>query len=216
MAISNIHISFPTPVEISEECQRFLDEALTAICEDYELSNPSRVMWVFGVGGTPPPGFMFDEPRGEWDMTTLNFEITERERYEGETTTQHSDLRRVFHERDKFRDQVIDTCKRAERAEKANRDETGWQLRQQRRLRLGAWQGDPARATYGAHRILARVRERRRDRHRAADFARHPESREVKSKWPRRLTSAVKLSASMMSTSLQNSRAFPSWHARTA
>ena len=134
MAISKIHISFPTPVEISEECQRFIDEALTAICEDYELSNPSRVMWVFGVGGTPPPGFMFDEPHGDWDMSTLNYEITERERYEGETTTQHSDLRRVFHERDKFRDQVIDTCKRAERAEKACREETGWLIE---RIHLG-------------------------------------------------------------------------------
>ncbi len=132
--ITSISISFPVPVEATEETQRFLDEALTAICEDYELDNPQRVMWVFGVGGTPPPGFMFDEPRGDWDMSTLNFEIAERERYEGETTVQRSALRRTLHERDKFRDQVIDTCKRAERAEARLKDETGWLVE---RIHLG-------------------------------------------------------------------------------
>ena len=124
--VVRISIAFPVPVEITGETSRFLDEALTAICEDYETDNPGRVMWVFGQGGTPPPGFFFDEPRGEWDMTALNFEIAERERGDAEKTRQRSDLRRAFHERDKFRDQVIDTCKRAERAEKALQDETGW------------------------------------------------------------------------------------------
>lgn len=60
------------------------------------------------------------------DMSALNIEITERERYDNEETHQRSALRTAFHERDKFRDQVIDTCKRAERAEKALQDETGW------------------------------------------------------------------------------------------
>ncbi len=124
--ITRIEIGFPVAVEVTEEVQRFLDEALTAICEDYEMDHTDRVMWVFGVGGTPPPGFMFDEPVGDWDMSVLNFEIMERERYASEITSQHSALRKVFHERDKFRDQAIDTCKRAERAEKALQDETGW------------------------------------------------------------------------------------------
>lgn len=124
--ITRIEIGFPVAVEVTEEAQRFLDEALTAICEDYEMDHTDRVMWVFGVGGTPPPGFMFDEPVGDWDMSVLNFEIMERERYASETTSQRSALRTAFHERAKFRDQVIDTCKRAERAEKALQDETGW------------------------------------------------------------------------------------------
>ena len=124
--ITRIEIGFPVAVEVTEEAQRFLDEALTAICEDYEMDHTDRVMWVFGVGGTPPPGFMFDEPVGDWDMSVLNFEIMERERYASETTAQRSALRTAFHERAKFRDQVIDTCKRAERAEKALQDETGW------------------------------------------------------------------------------------------
>lgn len=132
--IARINISFPVPVAITAEAQRFLDEALTAICEDYELEHPDRVMWTFGQGGEPPPGFMFDEPRGAWDMSILNIEIAERERYEGETTAQRSDLRRAFHERDKFRDQVIDTCKRAERAEARLKDETGWLIE---RIHLG-------------------------------------------------------------------------------
>lgn len=124
--ITSISITFPVPVEMTEETNRFLDEALTAVCEDYENDNPDRVMWVFGQGGTPPAGWLHGEPEGEWDMAAFNIEIAERERYEGETTIQRSDLRRAFHERDKFRDQVIDTCKRAERAEKALQDETGW------------------------------------------------------------------------------------------
>lgn len=87
MSTVSIKITFPMAVDISTARQRQLDEAIAAICEEYEAAHPDRVMWPAGIGGLPPPGFMFDEPQGDWDMSVLWIDVAERERYPGERDT---------------------------------------------------------------------------------------------------------------------------------
>lgn len=77
-----INITFAMPVEISKAAHQTLHDALDMICADYERANPDRIMWAAGEGGQPPPGWYFDEPQGDWDMSILNIEVSERERYE--------------------------------------------------------------------------------------------------------------------------------------
>lgn len=79
-----INVTFPVAVEISAARQRQLDEAIGAICSDYEAAHPERIMWPAGIGGLPPPGWMFDEPKGEWDMSVLWIDVAARDRYPGE------------------------------------------------------------------------------------------------------------------------------------
>ena len=82
--ISTIRITFPVPVALSDDRHRQLEQAISAICADYERAHPDRVMWPAGIGGLPPPGFFFDEPQGDWDMSVLCIDMAERERYESE------------------------------------------------------------------------------------------------------------------------------------
>ncbi len=77
-----INVTFPLPVEMPEAAHRALHDAVEIMCAAYERAHPDRVMWAAGEGGTPPPGFFFDEPKGEWDMSALNIEVAERERYD--------------------------------------------------------------------------------------------------------------------------------------
>jgi hypothetical protein len=114
-----IEISFKEPVDIADDACRMLHDALNAICEDYEDANPGRVMWVFGSGAKPPPGWPYvdDGSTGDWNMSVETIEITERERYDTEKTRQRSEMRRWQDERHKLIWQVRDTCARAEKAE---------------------------------------------------------------------------------------------------
>lgn len=77
-----IKVSFPLPVELPPAAHRALHDALELVSAAYERAHPDRVMWAAGEGGTPPPGFYFDEPKGDWDMSVLNIEVAERERYD--------------------------------------------------------------------------------------------------------------------------------------
>lgn len=87
MSIQRISVSFPFGVEMSKAAHRALHDAVDLMCADYEKAHPDRVMWAAGEGGTPPPGFFFDEPKGDWDMSVLNIEVAERERYDTDRTT---------------------------------------------------------------------------------------------------------------------------------
>ena len=82
MSIHRINVTFPFPVEMTEAAHAALHDAVEIMCAHYEKTHPNRVMWAAGEGGTPPPGFMFDEPEGDWDMSVLNIEVAERERYD--------------------------------------------------------------------------------------------------------------------------------------
>lgn len=82
MAIRSISVAFPFAVEMNEAAHAALHDAVELMCFDYEQKHPDRVMWAAGEGGTPPPGFFFDEPKGDWDMSVLNIEVAERERYD--------------------------------------------------------------------------------------------------------------------------------------
>lgn len=82
MSIQRISVSFPFAVEMTGAAHRALHDAIDLMCHGYEKAHPDRVMWAAGEGGTPPPGFYFDEPKGDWDMSVLNIEVAERERYD--------------------------------------------------------------------------------------------------------------------------------------
>lgn len=80
--ITRVTVTFPIPVEMPEAAHRALHDAVEITCASYERAHPDRVMWAAGEGGTPPPGFFFDEPQGEWDMSALNIDVAERERHD--------------------------------------------------------------------------------------------------------------------------------------
>lgn len=82
MGIVLIKVAFPLPVELPPAAHRALHDAIEIATAAYERSHPDRVMWAAGEGGTPPPGFYFDEPKGDWDMSVLNIDVAERERYD--------------------------------------------------------------------------------------------------------------------------------------
>lgn len=82
MSIQRISVSFPFAVEMTTAAHRALHDAIDLMCSGYEKAHPDRVMWAAGEGGTPPPGFFFDEPKGDWDMSVLNIDVAERERYD--------------------------------------------------------------------------------------------------------------------------------------
>lgn len=82
MSIQRISVSFPFAVEMPKAAHRALHDAIEMMCSAYEKAHPDRVMWAAGEGGTPPPGFFFDEPKGDWDMSALNIDVAERERYD--------------------------------------------------------------------------------------------------------------------------------------
>lgn len=84
--IVRINVTFPVAVEFPADAYRALHDAIDLACAAYERAHPDRVMWADGEGGTPPPGFYFDEPKGDWDMSVLNIEVAERERYETDRT----------------------------------------------------------------------------------------------------------------------------------
>lgn len=77
-----IKVAFPFEVEMPKAAHRALHDAIEIMCAEYERTHPDRVMWAAGEGGTPPPGFFFDAPKGDWDMSVLNIEVAERERYD--------------------------------------------------------------------------------------------------------------------------------------
>ena len=90
MSIQRINVSFPFPVEMTEAAHAALHDAVELMCAAYEKARPDRVMWAAGEGGTPPPGFFFNEPKGDWDMSVLNIEVAERERYDTDRTAKLS------------------------------------------------------------------------------------------------------------------------------
>ena len=83
--IVRIEVDFPLPVELSNEMQRGLMEAVGRICEDYNRAHPDRVMWPFGVGSkiTRMPITAEEEAQFgiQFDDSVLHIEVAERERY---------------------------------------------------------------------------------------------------------------------------------------
>ena len=45
-----LEITFPEPIELTNDDQRVLDAVATEICRRYERAHPGRVMWPAGVG----------------------------------------------------------------------------------------------------------------------------------------------------------------------
>lgn len=80
--ITRINVTFPVAVELPSAAHQALHDAIELVCATYQRAHKDRVMWAAGEGGTPPPGFFFDEPKGDWDMSVLNIEVAERERYD--------------------------------------------------------------------------------------------------------------------------------------
>lgn len=82
--IVRIEVDFPLPVELSNEMQRGLMEAVGRICEGYNRAHPDRVMWPFGVGSkiTRMPITVEDEARFgiQFDESVFQIEVAERER----------------------------------------------------------------------------------------------------------------------------------------
>lgn len=78
-----IQISFPEPVEITDEEARVLNEIALRACKRYEKAHPDRVMWPAGVGSMPLNIWTAsdDEPI-EFDDATFVIDCSERERYE--------------------------------------------------------------------------------------------------------------------------------------
>lgn len=81
-----IEITFPVPVELTNDDQRILDAATAEICRRYERAHPGRVMWPFGIGSkvTYMPMTKAEEDAGrhmEFDNTVFSVECSEREDY---------------------------------------------------------------------------------------------------------------------------------------
>lgn len=73
--ISKMEITFPTPVDLSSEIQRGMDDLLQPICDNHMQEHPDRVMWIFGHGSKP----LWREPEEpEWDDEVYFIEIAER------------------------------------------------------------------------------------------------------------------------------------------
>jgi DNA-directed RNA polymerase subunit RPC12/RpoP len=73
--ISEMEITFPTPVDLPSEVQRGMEDLLQPICDKHMQEHPDRVMWVFGQGSKP----LWREPdEPEWDDEVYMIEIAER------------------------------------------------------------------------------------------------------------------------------------------
>lgn len=82
--ISQIEISFPLGVELTNDDQRALIAIASRICDRYEAENPSRVMWPFGVGQkmlADPVKLSDDEPI-PFDDNCFQITCSERENYD--------------------------------------------------------------------------------------------------------------------------------------
>ena len=84
-AISQIEVTFPVPVTLTNDEQREIHDVIGKICSRYEVENPGRVMWVFGYGQKitwMPMTADEEKERGmEFDEHTLSIEVSEREDY---------------------------------------------------------------------------------------------------------------------------------------
>lgn len=86
MPISAIEISFPVPIELTNEDQHMLVAAINNICNSYNANHPDRVMWPFGIGFKMtfmPMTAEEEKQRGmEFDENTFQIECAERENYD--------------------------------------------------------------------------------------------------------------------------------------
>ena len=85
MKLRAIEVGFPVEVELPDGFQQRLCELISEVCREYEVKNPNRVMGVFGVGQKityAPMTREEEESRGmEYDESTLQIEVAERENY---------------------------------------------------------------------------------------------------------------------------------------
>lgn len=84
--IRSIEITFPTEVELTNDHCSQLNQAIDAICKDYERDHPTEVMWPAGFGSkmlTNPLAMSDDDPL-EFDDSTYAIDVTVREDYYGE------------------------------------------------------------------------------------------------------------------------------------
>lgn len=82
-----IEVSFPVPVNLSQEHQRRIVTLIGEICDDYVARHPDRVMWAAGIGGaiTSMPITREDDENGvplTFDMSVFQVECCERENYD--------------------------------------------------------------------------------------------------------------------------------------
>jgi hypothetical protein len=79
-----IEITFPEEVEVSDDDEKKIVEAISAICDRYEEANPDRVMWPFGIGFKmlANPMMLSDDEPIPFDLQTFSIECSERENYD--------------------------------------------------------------------------------------------------------------------------------------
>ena len=86
MAFTAIEVSFPVPVELSQDAQRDLVMLVSRVCNEWQAQHPGRVMWPFGIGCKPtfiPLTAEQEAERGiEFDEGTFQIECSERADYE--------------------------------------------------------------------------------------------------------------------------------------
>jgi hypothetical protein len=80
---SRIEITFPVPVELTNDDQRVIDAITAEICRRYERCHPGRVMWPAGVGSkiTYMPMTKAEEDAGrhmEFDNKVFAIDVAER------------------------------------------------------------------------------------------------------------------------------------------
>lgn len=74
--IVKIEINFPVYVSLPVGFERILDSLISSVCEQYQMENPTRVMWPAGCGGKP----IWQEPEEpDFDMSVYCIEVAERE-----------------------------------------------------------------------------------------------------------------------------------------
>ena len=72
---SKIEIIFPVPVEFPPGFEQTLDCLINMVCKNYELNNPTRVMWPGGMGDKPT----WNEPEEPtFDSSVYCIEVSER------------------------------------------------------------------------------------------------------------------------------------------
>lgn len=83
---SRIEITFPVPVELTNDDQRVIDAIAAEVCDRWERAHPGRVMWPAGIGSkiTYMPMTRAEELAGkhmEFDTGVLSIDCAERADY---------------------------------------------------------------------------------------------------------------------------------------
>lgn len=81
--ITSIEVTFPEPVTLSDDDQRYLLDAVMKMTDRYEVENPGRVMWPFGVGLKLLSNLyaMPDDAQLEFDESCFAINCSERADY---------------------------------------------------------------------------------------------------------------------------------------